>query len=135
MSKGSFDPRELHVVLDRAGRGEVVTGGAPFWEALASGETRIDGWLVSAGEATDDWSHWEVHPNGEEILVQLSGAVELVLEEDGVERVVILRAGQSVVVPRGAWHRMVVLERGTTLFVTYGEGTQHRPVARSVTRE
>ena len=44
------------------------------------------------------------------------------------ERRVALASGQACLVPRGVWHRVVVREPGRLLFVTYGEGTQHRPL-------
>ena len=39
--------------------------------------------LVSLYEFNDDWSSWEVHPKGDEIVVLLSGEITFVLDIDG----------------------------------------------------
>jgi hypothetical protein len=36
-------------------------------------------------------------------------------------------AGETLVVPKGAWHTAVVHEAGEALHVTHGNGTVHRP--------
>ena len=36
--------------------------------------------------------------------------------------------GEAIVVPRGVWHRAAVRKRGRLLFLTFGEGTQHKPL-------
>jgi len=73
------------------------------------------------------WDAWERHPAGEEVVVLLSGRVDLVQEIDGAERVVPLRPGQAVVNPRNVWHTARVHEPGSALFITPGEGTESRP--------
>lgn len=108
-------------------------GGAEFWDALMAGK-RPDveaGWLVSSATSEGAWPHWEMHPEGEEIVMLLAGAATLFLEHDGVERPHLLeRVGQLVVIPRGTWHRLDSEQTVTLLFVTAGKGTQHRPLAR-----
>jgi quercetin dioxygenase-like cupin family protein len=71
---------------------------------------------------------WERHPAGDAILCALSGALEAVLESEGSERVVSVPAGAVCVVPRGTWHRLVVRTPGRLLAMTYGKGTEHRPM-------
>ena len=73
------------------------------------------------------WSTWERHPAGEELVVLLSGRVDLIQELDEGEHVVALRPGQAVVNPPGVWHTAVVHEPGSALFITPGEGTEVRP--------
>jgi mannose-6-phosphate isomerase-like protein (cupin superfamily) len=67
-----------------------------------------------------------MHPEGDEILSLVSGAIDFVVEERGERRTVELRPGRTFVVPRGAWHRALVKEPSVVLAVTYGRGTQHR---------
>ena len=81
---------------------------------------------VTAQEAT--WDSWERHPAGEEVVVLLSGRVDLVQDRDGQENVVELRPGQAVINPAGVWHRSVVHEPGQAIFITPGRGTEHRPL-------
>jgi quercetin dioxygenase-like cupin family protein len=80
---------------------------------------------ILAQEAT--WNSWERHPAGEELVVLLSGRVDLIQEVDGAEHVVALHPGEAVVNPPGVWHTAVVHEPGSALFVTPGEGTEVRP--------
>lgn len=106
-------------------------GGAEFWSALMEGK-RPDveaGWLVTAGIHEGTWPHWEMHPEGEELVVLLSGNVTLVLDRDGVTSEHTLdRPGQLVIVPRGTWHHARTESSAHLLFVTAGKGTQHRPL-------
>ena len=127
-SDAAFDLTTTYVHLEDGGAGTAVPVDADFWPALMSGDKRYPGRLVTASEATADWTHWEMHPAGEELLLLLSGAVEVVMEVGQGERRVALGAGQAFLMPRGVWHRVEVREPGRFVFVTYGEGTQHRPL-------
>lgn len=83
--------------------------------------------LVAMHRFDADWSTWEMHPRGDEIVCLLSGRAEMRLREDGSERVVLLDTpGAFVIVPRGAWHTARVAEPTAMLFVTPGEGTENR---------
>ena len=81
--------------------------------------------VMNRQEAT--WDQWERHPAGEEVVLLLSGRVDLVQEIDGEERRVPLRPGLAVVNPPGVWHTADVHEPGDALFITPGRGTDHRP--------
>ena len=63
-------------------------------------------------------------------VVLLSGDVTLVCETDHGEAPTRLSApGDFVVVPRGVWHTArVAAGPAMMLFITPGEGTEHRPV-------
>ena len=43
-------------------------------------------WLVSCFTFNNDWTTWEIHPNGDEIVYLLSGEVEFILEQTGTDR-------------------------------------------------
>jgi mannose-6-phosphate isomerase-like protein (cupin superfamily) len=104
-----------------------------FWGKLTSGgfDHLGPGRLFSAYDFNEDWASWERHPAGEEVVVLLSGVLEFVLELDGAERSVQLsQSGQFLLVPRGAWHTVNVVQEARALFITPGEGTEHRPRAR-----
>jgi len=85
-------------------------------------------YLVGVYPMTADWPHWEMHPKGCEVLVMLDGRLEMTLDQDGAISTVILEPGATLVIPPGAWHIAKVLLPGKLLGVTYGEGTQHRPL-------
>ena len=82
---------------------------------------------VIAQDAT--WDGWERHPAGEEVVVLLSGRVDIVQELDGTDHVVELRPGEAMVNPANVWHTARVHEPGSALFITPGDGTEHRPLA------
>jgi uncharacterized cupin superfamily protein len=85
--------------------------------------------LVSHFTFDKDCDTWEMHPAGDEFVCLLSGQVDFILEQDGVENTVHLNApGTFVLVPRGIWHTTRVYTPSSMLFVTPGEGTQNRPL-------
>jgi hypothetical protein len=66
------------------------------------------------------------------VVLLLSGAADMHLERDGETQVVHLaRPGAFLLIPRGTWHTASVREAAVMLFITPGEGTQHRPRARA----
>ena len=124
----AFDLRVHYLHLDEGGAAATVEGGPVFWRRLMAGETSYGGRLVVASDLTEDMAHWEMHPAGEELLFCHSGRFEVLVDGAAGVTATELRAGQAFVVPRGAWHRLRVREAGRVLFVTWGEGTRHRPL-------
>jgi uncharacterized cupin superfamily protein len=86
-----------------------------------------EGRIVVMNRQDATWDQWERHPAGEEVVVLLSGRVDLLQEIDGEPRLVELRPGQAVVNPPNVWHTANVHEPGDALFITPGRGTDHRP--------
>jgi mannose-6-phosphate isomerase-like protein (cupin superfamily) len=88
----------------------------------------IDGLTVGLVLMTSSPPHGgEMHPDGDEVLVLLSGRVDVVVEEGGTGGPgVELRPGQAFVVPRGCWHRVVVVEPSQLLYITPGPGAGRR---------
>lgn len=102
---------------------------ADFWPRLISGRlgTFHNEYLVTTFGYDRDWPNWEMHPNGDEIVLLLEGRTTMVLELDGRERLVELNdSGAYVLVPRGTWHTARTGHACRMLFITAGEGTQHR---------
>jgi len=90
---------------------------------------RIDGFSVGAPVLTRPAPHaGEMHPDGDELLFLISGHVSVLLEEQDAQRVLELRPGQAVVVPRGVWHRVLPNEPSQLLHITPGPGGEHRPL-------
>ncbi len=83
--------------------------------------------LVSRYDFGADWPSWEVHPQGDEVVVLMSGAAEMILDERGGHRSVRLtRPGEFVIVPKGTWHTAKIATPTSMLFITPGEGTDHK---------
>ena len=88
-----------------------------------------EGRLVCISEQRATWDSWERHPAGEEVVVLLSGRVDVVQDlGDQGEHVVALRPGQAIVNPTNVWHTTRVHAPGQALFITPGRGTEHRPL-------
>jgi mannose-6-phosphate isomerase-like protein (cupin superfamily) len=105
-----------------------LKGGAEFWAGIEDRRDLEQGRLMGALPQTADWDHWERHPAGEEILILLSGELEIVLQTEAGEERAVLTPGRTLVVPTGIWHRGIVRKSGELLFVTAGAGTEHKPV-------
>jgi mannose-6-phosphate isomerase-like protein (cupin superfamily) len=83
--------------------------------------------------ATDDVhaDHWERHPNGDEAVCCVRGALRVVLRADTPDDnddMFAVPAGRGVVVPRGRWHRIELDEPSDLLVVTVRSGSQLKPV-------
>lgn len=124
---GAFDLGNTYLHLRDGLDAIPVPVGPDFWQRIDERTDLDEGRLVMVSRMTADWPHWEMHPAGDEIVYLLSGAMDLVFDEPGGERIVALRPGQAVIVPRGMWHRGIVRTAGEALFITPGAGTQHRP--------
>jgi mannose-6-phosphate isomerase-like protein (cupin superfamily) len=87
-----------------------------------------EGRLVSLYRFEEPWTSWEMHPAGDEVVVCIEGTLTLHQQfADATERSVTLGPGDYAINPPGAWHTADCEGRVTALFITAGEGTQHRP--------
>jgi quercetin dioxygenase-like cupin family protein len=73
------------------------------------------------------WDTWEMHPEGDELVLCTEGSIVLHQEIDGVDTAVELQAGQAIVNPPGTWHTADVDAPCSAVFITAGRGTQVRP--------
>jgi mannose-6-phosphate isomerase-like protein (cupin superfamily) len=110
---------------------EPLPVGADFWQCMAGGQLGSfhNEYLVTTHHCDADWPFWEMHPQGDEVVAVLSGALTLVVETAaGERRIPLAGAGSFVIVPRGAWHTARNVQACRLLFITAGENTQHRPL-------
>lgn len=87
----------------------------------------VEGRLVSMHRYSSPWTTWEMHPEGEELVVCVSGRMTLIQELDGKEVRVEMEPGEAIINPRGVWHTSDTNEEVTAFFITSGVGTQIRP--------
>lgn len=123
----AFDLETTYLSLDGRGGVAVHPVDADFWRTIESNPTLKDNLVgVYAGDA--DWTSWEMHPVGDEVLVLLEGRMSMLFEHpDGRQSRHEMQAGSTLIVPAGVWHRALVAEPTRLLAITYGAGTQHRP--------
>jgi mannose-6-phosphate isomerase-like protein (cupin superfamily) len=124
-----FDIAKTFIHLREGGGAEPVEVTSSFWEATAAGTLR--GQLVGAFDFTSardlHSTIEEMHPEADEVLVVISGALDVVMKVGDEERTACLQAGQAAVVPRGTWHRLVMRQPGRLLFINSRTAMQTRP--------
>jgi quercetin dioxygenase-like cupin family protein len=92
------------------------------------GADGIDGRLVSLHRFEESWTSWEMHPSGDEVVICVEGRIVLLQQlPDGSEETIELGPGDYAVNGPGVWHTADVDGPATALFITVGEGTQHKP--------
>lgn len=121
--------------------------GIAWYEAYGArhGDDGAEGRLVSQHSFSESWDSWEMHPSGSEVVICTAGSMLLTQEfPDGKTAQIMLRAGDYAINPPGVWHTADIPplapgdegasgegESGTggatAIFITAGEGTQHRP--------
>jgi mannose-6-phosphate isomerase-like protein (cupin superfamily) len=92
------------------------------------GDDGNEGRLVSMYSFTESWDMWEVHPNGAEVVLCISGNMRLHQEHpDGSTATVDLKPGEYAINPPGVWHTADIDGEATGVFITAGAGTEVRP--------
>lgn len=129
----TLDLASTYVVVERDHSAIPIAVSPTVFEEL---DQRFDGFkgrlLVSSFIFDTDWSSWEMHTAGDEIVCLLSGDVTLILERNGVEEATHLRdPGAFVIVPKGTWHTARTRVPTKMLFITPGEGTQNQERKRA----
>lgn len=91
------------------------------------GNDGAEGRLVSMYTFDSDWDSWEIHPKGSEVVLCTAGEMTLTQEfPDGRRERVTIGAGEYAVNPPGVWHTADIAGTATAVFITAGEGTEHR---------
>ena len=131
MTDATFNLQEVPVHLGLGASvvpQEPFTGEGSWYERYAQRHASdgAEGRLVSVFTFTEPWTSWEVHPNGEELVYCISGAITLYQQRDEGVRTVELHAGDATVNPPGVWHTADVNGPATALFITAGMGTENK---------
>lgn len=119
----------LHLGLGAKAEAQPPFSGIDWYESYTARHEKdgAEGRLVAMHRFTGDWPGWEVHPHGSEVVICISGEIELVQEVDGGERMITLAKGDYAINQAGVWHTANVAEEAEVLFITAGLGTLHRP--------
>ena len=129
MSSPRLDERFVHLGLGARAVEQPPFTGMEWYEAYGArhGADGAEGRLVSQYSFTADWTSWEMHPAGDEVVICTAGTMVLVQEQaDGARTRTALGAGEYAINPAGVWHTADVAEGASAIFITAGEGTQHR---------
>lgn len=120
----------IHLGLGATALPQPPFDGMTWYEAYGArhGEDGPEGRLVSQYDFAESWHSWEMHPLGSEVVICTAGAMTLTQEHpDGRIEMVALKAGDYAINPPGVWHTADVEGTASAIFITAGEGTQHRP--------
>jgi mannose-6-phosphate isomerase-like protein (cupin superfamily) len=80
--------------------------------------------LIAVHDFEEDWSTWEMHPEGDEVVCLISGEIDFVFSRAGEEEVHhVSDPGTMIIVPQGVWHTARISTKSTLIFYTPGEGT------------
>ena len=111
-----IDPTRQVIGIERATRRAVLVDQEP-----GRPPRRIDGVTIGAPQLTGDAPHdGEVHPDGDEILYLISGAVSVRLELPDGDQHIDLATGDALVVPQGVWHKITLRRPGQLFHITPG---------------
>jgi mannose-6-phosphate isomerase-like protein (cupin superfamily) len=127
-----FDLSSIPIHLGRAGRAEPQephTGDMAWYQRYGERNAAdgAEGRLVTMHSFAEPWSMWEVHPNGHEVVLCVSGRIVVHQEHpDGTTTSATLEPGSAIINPPGVWHTADVDAPATALFITSGAGTEHR---------
>ena len=123
----SHDPSRTYLHLGTGPEIRLLPVTPDFWATIDERTDLHAGRLVTGMTNDADWTVWEMHPAGDELIVVTEGSVHFHLDDGTTVRELTVTAPEYVLVPAGTWH--TADERGPArlLVVTWGEGTQHRP--------
>lgn len=122
----------IHLGLGATAVPQPAFDGMGWYEGYGArhGADGAEGRLVSQYDFTESWDSWEMHPAGAEVVICTAGAMVLTQEfPDGRREQVTLGAGDYAINPPGVWHTADISAPTRAVFITAGEGTQHRPRA------
>ena len=127
VTTGPFDLTETFVRLRSGDAMDVEALTPSFWsDRSASPGDRVVAAFDFASSDDLHSSMQEIHPDGDELILVLAGAIDLIAESDGREVVIGLDAGQAAVVRRCTWHRPAMRAPGRLLSINVRSGMRSR---------
>lgn len=133
---GPFDLSKTPIHLD--GRADPEASAIPLREFTFDAESferyiaqhcrpGAPGRLVMIESTPTDWSAWECHTEGDEVVIVLEGKAVFVQEIEGESRRTAVGPGSTLINPANVWHTADVEEPLKAIYITPCPGTQHRP--------
>lgn len=89
----------------------------------------VDGLTIGVATMQENSPHaGEMHPDGDEVLYLVSGHARVVFL-DSTAADVELMPGDGLIVSKGVWHRVDILEPCQIVYATPGPNNEFRPLA------
>lgn len=130
MANANIYNQPLHLGLGGTATVQPPFTGMEWYDAYVkrTAADGAEGRLVSTYRFSESWDAWEMHPAGDEVVICLEGQITLHQEMPGGKRATVtLNPGDYAINPPGCWHTADVTAEAAALFITPGQGTQHRP--------
>ena len=87
-----------------------------------------EGRLVMMSTQNESWTTWEMHPQGAELVLCVSGSITMHQEyPDGTVVTKTIGPSHYLINAPGVWHTADIDEESKALFITAGAGTEVRP--------
>jgi mannose-6-phosphate isomerase-like protein (cupin superfamily) len=116
-----FDPSKSAVALSRSFAATAIP-------ERADPQVPVDGAIFGVATMTENSPHGgERHPDGDEVLYLISGRIRVVFTDDPVADIEVM-PGDGLLVPKGMWHRVDILEPSQIVYLTPGPNNEHRPL-------
>ena len=122
----AFPLSTTSVQLHDGGAADAIEVDDAFWDE-SDARPHLHGGRLIGLFTLGRGDHDEVHPAGDETLILVSGAADVLLYRGDAIETVRLTAGTAFLVPRGTWHTIDAVGDAAMIFITPGAGTEHRP--------
>lgn len=120
-----FDPRMYTVGLSRDLAASLVP-------ERPDPPVPVDGVTIGVALMSENAPHnGEMHPDGDEVLYLISGRVKVTLDTAPAQEL-DMSPGDGLIVPKGVWHRVDILEPSKIVYVTPGPNNKFRPIEDAV---
>lgn len=88
----------------------------------------VDGYTFGVATMSENSPHGgEMHADGDEVLYLISGRVRVVWIDGDLDDIDVA-PGDGLVVPKGTWHRVDILEPSQIVYLTPGPDNRFRPL-------
>lgn len=129
-STGPFDLAKSPIHIGAGAAAPQLNFGfdGPSFEAYIATHCSADepGRLIMVETTPTDWSSWECHTQGDEIVIVLEGQAIFIQLIDGEEQRMAVEPGSTIINPAGVWHSADVRQPLKAIYITPCPGTEHR---------
>jgi mannose-6-phosphate isomerase-like protein (cupin superfamily) len=125
-----LDQHYIHLGLGAVAVPQPAFNGMAWYEdyGARTASDGAEGRLVSQSTFTTSWDSWEMHPDGDEVVICTAGQMTLhQIFADGRTASVTIGPGEYAINPPGCWHTADIDSPASAVFITCGQGTDMRP--------
>ncbi len=88
----------------------------------------VDGYTFGVATMSENSPHGgEMHADGDEVLYLISGRVRIVFIDGDFDDIDVA-PGDGLIVPKGTWHRVDILEPSRIVYLTPGPDNRFKPL-------